>query len=345
MIKPKKLKEGSKIAIISPSSGLPYLFPETYELGLKNIEKLGFQIVEMPTARMSPEELYRNPQLRADDINKCFADDSIDGIFTSIGGYESVRILPYLDEKIIVNNPKFIMGFSDATTFLSYFNKLGLITFYGPSVMAGFAQMQNLPSSFITHLKDFLLSDQFPYKYKPYKQWTNGYKDWANLETLGECEEFYENEAGWTYLQGEKKVSGELWGGCIEALEFLKSTKYWIDETAWKVKILFFETSEEKPSPMEVGYMLRNYGMQGVFSKVKGVIFGRAKDYSPEENKELRKIIMDVIREEFGASSLVIVTDFDNGHTDPKLILPLGGKIELNPVTGEITLLENPFQD
>lgn len=146
MIKPKRLKQGSKIAIISPSNGLPYLFPGIYELGLKNLKELiGFDIVEMPTARMSPDELYKNPRLRAEDINNAFADDSIDGIIASIGGYESVRILQYLDTDRIMKNPKFIMGFSDATTFLAYMSYLGMVTFYGPSVMAGLAQLKSLP--------------------------------------------------------------------------------------------------------------------------------------------------------------------------------------------------------
>lgn len=85
LIRPKKLKQGSRIAIISPSNGLPFLFPDIYELGLKNLRELiGFDIVEMPTARMSPDGLYKNPKLRAEDINNAFADDSIDGIITSI---------------------------------------------------------------------------------------------------------------------------------------------------------------------------------------------------------------------------------------------------------------------
>jgi muramoyltetrapeptide carboxypeptidase LdcA involved in peptidoglycan recycling len=344
MKKPKKIMPGSRIAIISPSNGLPYLFPDIYELGLKNIkEVMGFEVVEMPTARMSPDDLYRNPQLRANDINQCFEDDNIDGIITSIGGYESIRILPFLDTEMIINNPKFIMGFSDATTFLTYLNQLGIVTFYGPSIMAGLAQIKNLPSEYTQHLKSILFSNQFPYVYTPFQKWTNGYKDWSNLDTLGECQEFNENENGWTFLQGNSVEQGYLWGGCIEVLEFMKSTIYWPNESFWYNKILFFETSEEKPSPSQVGYMLRNYGMQGIFSKIKGVILGRAKDYTEEEKLKLNEIAVNVIKGEFGADTLPIVADFDFGHTDPKLILPLGSKVELNPNTNKIILLECPF--
>ncbi|NOU65310.1 LD-carboxypeptidase [Paenibacillus sp. LMG 31461] len=345
MIKPKRLKSGSKIAIISPSNGLPYLFPDIYELGLKHLrEAYGLEVVEMPSARMSPEELYKNPQLRAQDINHCFKNEDIDGIITSIGGYESVRILPFLNKDIIVNHPKFIMGFSDATTFLTYLNNWGMVTFYGPSVMAGLAQLRSLPNTYTEHLKAILFEEQFPYYYAPYQSWTNGYKDWSQLETLGECQPFMANENGWTFIQGEAIEQGYLWGGCIEVLEFMKSTIYWPKDDFWQDKILFFETSEEKPSPMQVGYMLRNYGMQGIFSRIKGVIFGRAKDYSAAENVELREILVNIIAKEFGADRVPIVVDFDFGHTDPKLILPLGGRVELNPGTNEVILLESPFE-
>ncbi|WP_246168343.1 S66 family peptidase [Paenibacillus antarcticus] len=344
MKKPTRLRVGSKIAIISPSSGVPYVFPGIYELGLQNLQDmLGFEIIEMPTARMSPDELYRNPKQRAEDINECFKNDQIDGIITSIGGYESVRILPYLDTEIIKNNPKFIMGFSDATTFLTYFNVLGMVTFYGPSVMAGLAQLQHLPDATTQHLKSILLEDHYPYTYRPFERWTNGYQDWGNSDTLGQCREFHHNEAGWTFIQGDTIEVGYAWGGCIEVLEFMKSTVYWPSESFWNDKILFFETSEEKPTPGQVGYMLRNYGMQGIFQQIKGVMFGRAQDYSNEEKQELNQMLLSVIRDEFGASKIPIVIGVDFGHTDPKLIIPLGGLVQLNPVTGEIVLLESPF--
>jgi muramoyltetrapeptide carboxypeptidase LdcA involved in peptidoglycan recycling len=343
MKKVKKLKPGSKIAIISPSNGLPHKYPDIYELGLKNLrEVLGFKIVELPTARMSTEELYNNPKLRADDINRAFEDESVDGIIASIGGYESVRILKYLDKDIILNNPKLIMGFSDSTAFLSYLNKLGLVTFYGPSVMAGFAQLNSLPVEFQEHLKSFLFSNEIPYSYPSYQKWTNGYKDWNNKKVLGECTEFMDNN-GWNFLQKGKKVQGKLWGGCIEVLEFLKATDYWPDKDFWNDKILFFETSEDKPLPDNVGYMLRNYGIQGALERIKGIMFGRPKDYSEEEKQELNTLVMNIMRKEFNVTDIPVVMNVDFGHTDPKIILPLGCEVEIDPEAKRITLLENPF--
>ncbi|MDM8533887.1 LD-carboxypeptidase [Clostridiaceae bacterium HSG29] len=343
MIKVKSLNSKSKIAVISPSNGLPYLFNDIYELGLKNMEELfDFKIVEYPTARMSPDKLYKHPELRAKDINDAFKDDSIDGIIISIGGYESIRILKFLDIEMIKNNPKLIMGFSDATTFLSYLSLNGLITFYGPSVMAGFAQLKHIDEKYKNNLIEFLTDLNVPYKYKSYDKYTNGYKDWNDKDTLGECESFYKN-TGLDFFNESGKVKGKLWGGCIEVLEFLKGTKYFPKLEFFNDKILFFETSEEKPTPDQVGYMLRNYGIQGILNRVKGIVFGRAKDYSESEILELRKIIKDIIEIEFKVKNISIVMKADFGHTDPKWILPYGMEVLLDADSKNIVLLESPF--
>ena len=345
MLKAKRLKKGSNIAIISPSNGLPSVFPHIYELGLRNLnELLGFNIIEMPTARMSREELYKNPRLRAEDINNAFRDPSIDGIICSIGGYESIRILKYLDKELILKNPKLLMGFSDATTFLTYLNQLGLVTFYGPSIMAGLAQLGSLPAEYHKHLEDFLFSEFDSYSYKPYPVWTNGYRDWTDKSLAGQCTEFYDNSKGWSFLQGKTAVEGDLWGGCMEVLEFLKSTEYYPDKSFFDGKILFFETSEEKPDPLHVGYFLRNYGIQGVFDRIKGLMFARPKDYTKDELQEFKDTITNILQIEFGLPELPVVVDADFGHTDPKLILPLGCRARLDPATNSITLLENPFR-
>ena len=42
-----------------------------------------------------------------------------------------------------------------------------------------------------------------------------------------------------------ERVKGELIGGCVDVLEFLKGTDFWFSESDWDGKILFLETSEE----------------------------------------------------------------------------------------------------
>jgi len=339
--KVKRLERGSRIAIVSPSSGAGQMFPHIFDKGIENLRKhLGFEIVEMPACRKSSDWLYRNPEARAEDINAAFADKSIDGIICSIGGYESVRILRYLNTEEILNNPKFFMGFSDSTSFLSYLNRLGMATFYGPSVMAGFAQWDHMPEAFQRHVTDFLFDGEVPYEYPPLGKWTEGYPDWRKPELAGFCLPFEDNEKGFEFLQG-KSIEGKLWGGCIEVLEGLKGTHYWPEDDFWKGRILFLESSEKKPSPMEFGVMLRNYGTQGILHKIDGLLIGRPNKYSPREKIELKKVVLDITNIEFDLKDLPIVMNMDFGHTDPKWILAMGIGVEADEAG--MRLMESPW--
>lgn len=325
---PQKLKSGDNVAIISPSSGCPYIFPHIYENGLKLLKSWGLKIKEYPTAKADPDYLRKNPQIRAKDVNDAFFDTEVKAIITSVGGDDSVRILPYLDKYVIKNNPKILLGYSDTTTLHFFLNQLGLVSFYGPSVMAGFSQMEVLPE-YAKHVKEILFEPKEMYEYIPYTEYCEGYPDWADKENVGKVNELKKND-GWKFIQGSKVVEGELVGGCIEVLEMMKGTQFWPKEDFWNGKILILETSEEKPPVSQVGYALLNYGMQGIFDRISGLILGRARDYSEKEKIELEQKILTTVKDEFGKDDLPIITNMDFGHTDPQFVLPLGAKAEID---------------
>jgi len=332
-VKPQRLKKGDTVAVLSPSAGLPSLFPHIYEEGLKNLQDLGLKIKEFP-----------NPKARAEDLNKAFEDHEVKGIITSIGGDDSVRILPYLNLEIIKANPKLFMGYSDTTTMTSYLNQQGLVTFNGPSVMAGFSQLKALPDQFKRFIETFLFEKNDSYVYLPYGEYHDGYLEWKEVNNVGKVKEA-KKATGWDWLQGTGTVEGELFGGCIEVLEMMKGTDFWPKKDFWSGKILFLETSEDKPTVEMVKYFLRNYGVQGVFARIKGLLFGRARDYTDEEKDQLDKMIVRVVAREFGQKDLMIVSNIDFGHTDPQIILPLGIKAELNSTEKTFKLRESPFAD
>lgn len=109
--KPKRLMRYDTVAVLSPSRGAPSSFPSVYEFRLRNLEEeFGLSVQEYPTARANHRFLYENPKIRADDVNKAFADDEISAIVTTIGGDDSIRILPYLDSQIITGNSSDSVG-------------------------------------------------------------------------------------------------------------------------------------------------------------------------------------------------------------------------------------------
>jgi len=344
MIKSKKLQKGDTVAVVSPSWGGPNVFPHVYESGIEALKELGLKIKEYPSSKKDPDFLYKNPEFRAKDINDAFADNEVSAVIATIGGDDSVRILPFIDVDIIKKNPKMIMGYSDTCTLLIYFNQLGLVTFNGPAVMAGFSQWNSLGEEFQKHVKEILFDNPDNYNYKSYDSYHEGYLDWGDKNNAGKVNPSKKN-IGWNWLQGDSVFEGELFGGCIEVFEFIKNTRFSPNDDFWNGKILFLETSEEKLTPEQVKYMLRNYGMQGVFDKISGLIFGRARDYSEEENKRLNDNILKVVNGEFGNKNIPIITNMDFGHTDPQWILPLGIKSEIDCDKKEFKLIEKIFED
>jgi muramoyltetrapeptide carboxypeptidase LdcA involved in peptidoglycan recycling len=189
-------------------------------------------------------------------------------------------------------------------------------------------------------VREILFEPKESYEYQPYGTYCDGYPDWANKENLGKVNPM-KSDDGWHWLQGNGKVQGELFGGCIEVLEMMKATNFWPSQDFWEGKIFFLETSEEKPSIHYIDHVLRNYGMLGVYDKISGFIFSRARDYSDEEKKELEEKIVSIVAKEFGRPDLPIVANFDVGHTDPQLVLPLGVKAEIDCAAKKIKLVES----
>ena len=85
----------------------------------------------MPNTLKGTDYLYNHPEKRAEDLMAAFKDKTIKGIFTCIGGDESIRMLPYIDFDVIRDNPKVFIGYSDTT--ISHFMclKAGISSFYG----------------------------------------------------------------------------------------------------------------------------------------------------------------------------------------------------------------------
>ena len=327
--KPMRLRPGDKVAVLSPSWGGPNLYPSVFDAGLTYLRNLlGVSVQEYPTTRMSPSDLHDNPRLRADDVNAAFADPSVRAIFASIGGDDSVRLLPYLDAAVLAANPKILMGFSDTTILLTYANQLGFVTFSGPSIMAGFAQTKALPRQFVAHVRQILTEPSENYEYAAYPERVIKSQRWEAEKYAAALD--YAPNKGWRWLQGDTVTRGRLFGGCLEVLEFLKSTQWWPKPEFWQGKILFLETSEDKPTVDQVTYMLRNYGMQGIFDQLAGLLFARPEGYTPEERETLFRAIVSVVAGEFGRGDLPIVAEMDFGHEAPQCILPLGVIAEID---------------
>jgi muramoyltetrapeptide carboxypeptidase LdcA involved in peptidoglycan recycling len=251
LIKPKALKQGDKVATISLSWGGAGEVPHRYQTGKRQLEdNFGLTVVETKHALKSADWLYKNPKTRAEDLMEAFSDNSIKAIFSNIGGEDSIRILPFIDLSVIRKNPKIFLGFSDSTiTHLTCY-KAGLTSFYGTSILVGFAENGGMFPYQIDDIKRTLFSSKPIGQISPNMDgWTSERLEWTDISLSNQKRKLVESNA-WIFLQGTCKVQGKLIGGCVDVLEFLKSTEYWFEPGDWEDSILFLETSEVMMPPM-----------------------------------------------------------------------------------------------
>ncbi len=339
--KPPRLRIGDTVAAISVSSGLPALLPHRYAAGKRQIEEtFGVTVIETPNALKDPDWLYRNPRARADDLHWALENPEVRAIFSTIGGNESVRILPHVNSGIIRKHPKIMMGSSDTTIALTAFVRAGVVAFYGPPVMGDLAENCGI-RPFVKESVRTALFEAEPSRieFQAAEEWSEEFLEWGDPSLASRARKFVPSE-GWQWLQGGARASGRLVGGCLDVLEFLKGTPWWIPKKLWDGAIFVAETSEEAPPPTTVSYWLRNYGSQGILQRLSGMLVARPMRYTREMTDSLYKEIRRVLAE-FGREDLPVVANLDFGHTSPQMVVPLGCRAQIDPEARRIALLES----
>lgn len=345
MKKPQKLKKGDTVAIVSLSSGIAgdKTFYHRYELGKKRLEEeFGLKVITMPNALIGSEETYLHPELRAKDLMDAFNNKEIKAIFCNIGGDDTIRLLPYIDFETINNNPKIFMGYSDTTINHFMLNKAGIISYYGPSVMAEFAENVKMHEYTKNSVIRTLFEDSKGYKILPSKEWTSESLTWTEEKNNNSQRKMLTEKKGIEILQGFEDIEGVLIGGCIDTFHMFIGSKIW-PKSDWKNKILFLETSEDKPDPSYVSQILRNPLMITVLKQIEGIIIGKPVDETYYE--EYKEIYLNIIQKELKLNKLFIGYNYNFGHTAPMCVLPMGIKVKINAKTGIIEFLESATKE
>jgi len=343
------LKSGDKIAIISPSSGLPYLFPLVYEQGLKNLKDVfNLEPVEYPTARQSSKYLSENPKARAKDINNAFADPSIKAIIATIGGNDQIRILPYLDEKIISANPKIFMGYSDCTNLHIYLWNLGIISYYGGAIMTQFAMGGGMHQYTIEWLQKVFFNVCIGEIYSS-PEYSDVDLDWNEPENLNKIKPMYPSEEWEWHNNQDQIIQGRLWGGCLEIVHLHLSIKKYLPHfDKLDNIILYLETSEEMPSDGFVYRFIATLAELGLLNKFKAILMAYPKaqfcGYLPFEGREAfienQKNAIKSALNDYNINILVIF-NMNFGHTDPQMIIPNGAMVSIDCIQKIINFIKS----
>ena len=344
MIKPKRLKCGDKIAIVSLSwggLGDPPLIHK-YHLARERLEKdFGLEVVCMPHALKGSEFVAQHPELRARDLMDAFRDPSISAIFCAIGGEDTIRTLPYINLDTIRENPKIFMGYSDSTINHLMMYKAGLVSFYGPSIMNEFGEYGGMFAYTKQAVRDMLFGDWEEYNLLPSPEWTDEHIPWQESNQRRSYT-MRKEQHGYECINGEGLATGHLLGGCLDVFLMANGTSIWPSPGEWDGAILFWETSEDKPSPDFVRWTLRNLAAQGILRRIRGMLVGKPQDEAYYE--EYKAVIRQVVAEEEHLEKLPILYNINIGHARPIGILPYGVQAEIHCEKRTVRILEAPTE-
>lgn len=122
------LKKGDTIGLAATAR---YIEPSELSLFIKWLESKDLKVKFADNLFEKFHQFAGNDEFRASSFQKFLEDESIQAIWIVRGGYGSTRILNYLDWSKFIQNPKWIIGFSDITLIHLKIASLGYVSIHG----------------------------------------------------------------------------------------------------------------------------------------------------------------------------------------------------------------------
>ena len=312
----KRLKKGDHIRVVSPSSSIESIGGfEANVAAKKKLEALGF--------RLSFSEHYFENDIfdsapiasRVADLEAAFANETVDAILTTIGGFNCNELLPYLDFDLIAQNPKIFCGYSDTTALLNaIYAKTGMQTYMGPAY-SSFKMEQGQQYQTTSWLNAVT---QDTYQLTPSLEWSS--------------DAWYLPDAPRTFYPTEWKVynpgqaSGIAIGGNLSTFALLHGTEFAPKPDKY---ILFLEEAEEDHY---VEFTRHFAALLQVYPNPQAVLIGRF----PKETEMTEEILLTILDKHPILKKVPVLYDLDFAHTQPLFTITIGGQVEIDTKTFSI---------
>jgi muramoyltetrapeptide carboxypeptidase len=316
-IKPRRFRQGQRIGIIAPSFPLAAVYRERFEAGVRALAET-FDATVHIGAHVDSHNDYvgATPQHRADDLNEMIRDNAIAAIFTTIGGFNSNQLLPFIDFDAAKTRCKIFVGYSDTTALLAALNGVSNWTcFYGPAVLPQFGEYPSILEYTRANVVRALcrtgpLGSLVDPEYTIVEA-----SDWSGNEWKSRSRR-REGFGGRKVIR-EGTGAGVVFGGNIETLNFLIGTKWWNPPAD---VIFFFEATAEEAYLPRVERSLTQLRQIGFLDRVRGVLVGYRDCYQACEGAHIETVLL----RQFGDYEFPIVINLPFGHIDPIMTIPIG---------------------
>jgi muramoyltetrapeptide carboxypeptidase len=294
LLKPRALRPGDTIGLAAPAS--PVFEPSDVLEGERAMEKLGFRVKLARHIRKKWGYLAGSDQERAQDLMELFMDPEVAAIVALRGGYGAIRILPYLDYKVIRENAKILIGYSDITTLHLAIHKLaGIVTYHGAVALSTF----NAYST--RYFMDTLTKAAPP----------------GLVETPAAAlpQTIWPDKA-------PAMVKGPLVGGNLTLVTATLGTPCEIDTAG---KVLFLEEVGEEPYSLD--RMFTQLQQAGKLAAAAAILVDRCIRCKPAEYKpafDNTLSVGEIIQDRLGGLGVPVLYGLQIGHVADKPVLPLG---------------------
>jgi len=288
MLFPDYLKRGDRIRIISPAGKVA---KDKVLSGIELLQDEGFEVVIGRHVFDRHFQYSATDQQRAADFQEAINDAETKAIVCARGGYGSARLLNNLDFSPMLQNPKWLVGFSDITVFHLVLNWMEIASIHG--VMPAFFLENKKPSKSFFSLIKIMLSGV------------------SEIEAIPNT------------LNRKGIASGQLIGGNLSLIYSLQGTPWQIDAAG---KILLIEDLSEYL--YHIDRMMQNLKLSGTLSQLAGLVVGGFTEMQDNESpfgKSAYEIIHDAVKE----YSYPVLFDIPVGHIPKNLSVILGANYQL----------------
>jgi len=301
MITPPNLKPGDTIGIVAPARKIK---EADIEAAVKIFEQWGLYIAFGKNLFNQDRQFAGTDKERAEDLQFMLDDPNIKAVICARGGYGTIKTLPYLDFSRFINNPKWIIGYSDITALHAQIHQLGIKSIHG--IMPLNFPADGRKNEATESLRKLL----FGYK-------TNCFFKSHPFNKTGE-------------------THGKIIGGNLSVIYSITGTKYDIETDH---KILFLEDLDEYL--YHIDRMMMNLKLSGKLTKLKGLIVGAMTDMN-DNTVPFGKTADEIIQEAVAEYNYPVCYNYPAGHIDNNLALTLGATIKLNisPQEASVTFLD-----
>jgi muramoyltetrapeptide carboxypeptidase len=308
ILKPPRLKNGDIIGLIAPASAPSS--DEKIQGGVRYLESLGYRVRLGAHVQDRYGYLAGTDADRASDFNAMVRAKEVKAIFTVRGGYGSLRILSMIDYRMLAQNPKIIVGYSDITALqLAILRKSNLVTFSGP--MTGVEMWKDID---------------------PYTE-EHFWRSITSNKKIGELRNPPGEPA--SFLQ-TGKARGRLVGGNLSLVVSLLGSHYM---PSTRGAILLLEDIDEEP--YRIDRMLAQLLNTGTLRGLAALVCGKFTDCASKEPETPGFTTPEVLAMYTEMIKCPVLSEFQYGHVPQKLTIPWGLNATLDIKTRSLDVLES----